>query len=189
MTLKTDVLIIGGGAIGLSTAYYLLKAGRDVTVIDQKAVAAGSSSGNAGHIVPSHIVPLAAPGIIGTALGWMLDPKNSPFGMRVSVDPAYLSWLLAFAGACSEANVASAIPALKALGLLPTECAMLGDQIFTDVFGANRLGIFSIYLKNASPIEQKWMRVVRRLEKWIVAGHPADHAKPLHRHKGDDSLL
>ncbi len=77
---------------------------------------------------------------------------------------------------------------LKALGLLPTECAMLGDQIFTDVFGANRLGIFSIYLKNASPIEQKWMRVVRRLEKWIVAGHPADHAKPLHSAKGDDSL-
>lgn len=118
MTIKTDVLIIGGGAIGLSAAYYLQKTGRVVTVIDRKAVAAGSSAGNAGHIVPSHIVPLAAPGIIGTALGWMLDPRNSPFGMRVSLDPAYLSWLLQFAAACSDSNVDSAIPALKALGLL-----------------------------------------------------------------------
>ncbi len=118
MTHKTDVLIIGGGAIGLSAAYYLLKSGRGVTVLDQKAVAAGSSSGNAGHIVPSHIVPLAAPGIIGTALGWLLDPKNSPFSMRLSLDPAYLAWLLSFAAACSEANVSGAIPTLKALGQL-----------------------------------------------------------------------
>lgn len=141
MTHKTDILVIGGGAIGLSTAYYLLKAGRGVTVIDQHAVAAGSSSGNAGHIVPSHIVPLAAPGIIGTALGWMLDPQNSPFGMRVSVDPAYLAWLLAFAGACSEANVASAIPALKALGLLSAAnvARMIAEERFDCVYSPGGL--------------------------------------------------
>ena len=81
MTTKTDILIIGGGSIGLNTAYYLLKSGRGVTLLDRSAIGVGSSSGNAGHIVPSHIVPLAAPGIIPTALKWMLDPDNIPFGM------------------------------------------------------------------------------------------------------------
>jgi len=121
MATKTDVLIIGGGSIGLNAAYYLLKAGRHVTIVESKKVAAGSSSGNAGHIVPSHIVPLAAPGIIGTALKWLLKPETSPFGLRVSVDPAYLSWLLQFALACSEANVQRGIPPLKALGLLSAQ--------------------------------------------------------------------
>lgn len=118
MTKKTDVLIIGGGSIGLNSAYYLLKAGRQVTIIDQKKIAVGSSSGNAGHIVPSHIIPLAAPGMIGTAFKWMLTPTTSPFSMKISLEPAYVSWLLQFAMSCSAANVQHAIPALKALGLL-----------------------------------------------------------------------
>jgi len=74
--------------------YYLLKAGRKVTILDSKEIAQGISAGNAGHIVPSHIIPLAAPGIIPTALNWMLDPKNSPFAMKISLDPSYVSWLL-----------------------------------------------------------------------------------------------
>ncbi len=118
MTTNTDILIIGGGSIGLSTAYYLLGSGRGVTLLDGSAIGVGSSSGNAGHIVPSHIIPLAAPGIIPTALRWMLDPKNSPFGMKFSLSPAYLSWLIRFAASCTESNVTRAIPALKALGLL-----------------------------------------------------------------------
>ena len=118
MTAKTDVLIIGGGSIGLNCAYYLLKSGREVTIIDQKQIAAGSSAGNAGHIVPSHIVPLAAPGMIGTSLKWMLNPATSPFSMRISLDPAYIAWLLQFALACSASNVEHAIPPLKSLGLM-----------------------------------------------------------------------
>jgi D-amino-acid dehydrogenase len=120
MTTKSDVLIIGGGSIGLHCAYYLLKYGRKVTIVESKEIAKGSSSGNAGQIVPSHIIPLAAPGIIGTALKWMLDPQNSPFGMKVSLDPKYILWLLKFAASCSEANVQRAIPPLKSLGQLST---------------------------------------------------------------------
>ena len=118
MATKTDVLIIGGGSIGLNCAYYLLKAGRSVTIIDQKQIAAGSSAGNAGHIVPSHIIPLAAPGMIGTSLKWLLNPSTSPFSMRISLDPVYLTWLLQFALACSQSNIDRGIPPLKALGLL-----------------------------------------------------------------------
>ena len=118
MATKTDVLIIGGGPIGLNAAYYLLKSGRSVTLLDKAAIGVGNAAGNAGHIVPSHIVPLAAPGVISTALKWMLDPNNSPFGLKISLNPTYLMWLMQFAAACTDANVTRAIPPLKALGLL-----------------------------------------------------------------------
>lgn len=118
MNSKHDLLIIGGGPIGLSCAYYLLKSGRKVTILDTKEIGKGSGAGNAGHIVPSHIIPLAAPGVVTSALKWMLDPKNSPFGMKVSLDPKYISWLLQFVMACSEANVQRAIPPLNSLGQL-----------------------------------------------------------------------
>jgi D-amino-acid dehydrogenase len=117
-TRKADVLIIGGSSIGLNCAYYLLKSGRQVTIIEADEIARGNASGNAGHIVPSHIIPLAAPGMIGTTLKWMLNPKTSPFGMKISLDPKYLSWLIRFALACSETNVQRAIPPLNSLGQL-----------------------------------------------------------------------
>ena len=145
MTIKTDILIIGGGSIGLNCAYYLLKSGRKVTILDSKEIAKGSSSGNAGHIVPSHIVPLAAPGIIGTALKWMLDPSNSPFGMKVSLDPAYLSWLIRFARSCSEANVQRAIPLLNALGQLSS--ANFANMIAEEKFDCHyqQTGLLFLY--------------------------------------------
>lgn len=118
MTKKSDVLIIGGGPVGLSCAYYLLKSGRQVTLLDAKEIGKGSGSGNAGHIVPSHIIPLAAPGVVTSALKWMLDPKHSPFGMKISLDPNYISWLLKFVFACSESNVKQSIKPLNDLGQL-----------------------------------------------------------------------
>ncbi len=118
MTTKSDVLIIGGGPVGLSCAYYLLKSGRKVTILDAKEIGKGSGSGNAGHIVPSHIIPLAAPGVVTSALKWMLDPAHSPFGMKISLDPNYISWLLKFVMACSDANVQRSIPPLNSLGQL-----------------------------------------------------------------------
>jgi D-amino-acid dehydrogenase len=118
MTTKSDILIIGGGPVGLSCAYYLLKSGRKVTLLDAYEIGKGSGSGNAGHIVPSHIIPLAAPGVVTSALKWMLDPAHSPFGMKVSLDPNYISWLLKFVLACSEANVQRSIKPLNDLGQL-----------------------------------------------------------------------
>jgi D-amino-acid dehydrogenase len=117
-TRKADVLIIGGSSIGLNCAYYLLKSGRRVTIIEADEIARGNASGNAGHIVPSHIIPLAAPGMIGTTLKWLLNPKTSPFGMKVSLDPKYFWWLIRFALSCSEANLQRGIPPLNNLGQL-----------------------------------------------------------------------
>ena len=70
---NTDVLILGGGVIGLACAHYLLEAGRGVTVLEQGTAGCGSSHGNCGTLTPSHATPLAMPGVIGPALRAMLQ--------------------------------------------------------------------------------------------------------------------
>ncbi len=121
MSPKHDVLIIGGGPIGLSCAYYLLKMGCKVAILEAQEIGKGSGSGNAGHIVPSHIIPLAAPGVATSALKWMLNPKSSPFGLKFRLDPKYIAWLIQFAAACNEANVNRALEPMKNLGFLSAE--------------------------------------------------------------------
>ena len=61
---------------------------------------------------------------------------------------------------------------MRLLGIRPHECAMIGDQIFTDVLGANRLGVFSIFIQQDNLIEQRWMKGVRKVERWILRRNP-----------------
>ena len=75
------VVVVGGGIVGLSSAFYLQRAGFKVTVIDQSDLTEGCSFGNAGMIVPSHIIPLAAPGMISKGIRWMFS-STSPFYVR-----------------------------------------------------------------------------------------------------------
>ena len=81
------VSIIGGGIIGLCSAYYLAKEGYEVVVFDKSDMNDGCSYGNAGMIVPSHIIPLAQPGMIAQGIKWMFD-SQSPFYVkpRLSMD-------------------------------------------------------------------------------------------------------
>ncbi len=109
-----SVLVIGGGVIGVCSAYYLAKGGCTVTLIDKADICAGSSYGNAGLIVPSHSVPLAAPGVLWQGLKWMLDPE-SPFYIKPRLDRDLLAWLWRFRGACRESHVARAVPVLREL--------------------------------------------------------------------------
>ena len=88
MTTKTDVLIIGGGSIGLHAAYYLLRSGRTVTLIDQATIGKGSSSGNAGHIATSHIIPLAAPGSHPSSAEVDARSAEQPFWHEAQPEPA-----------------------------------------------------------------------------------------------------
>ncbi|GIU31416.1 FAD-binding oxidoreductase [Shewanella sp. MBTL60-007] len=95
-----DVAVIGGGIIGICTAYYLHKAGQSVVVIDKDEIGKACSFGNAGYITPSHFIPLAAPGMIQKGLKWMLNPQ-SPFYVRPSLNVDFLKWLLSFAKKCT----------------------------------------------------------------------------------------
>src|SRR5690606_10232305 len=71
-----DIIVIGGGIIGLSTAYYLQKEGHRVTVLDKSNIDSGASFVNAGYMTPSHIIPLAAPGKINQGLKFMFNPSS-----------------------------------------------------------------------------------------------------------------
>jgi D-amino-acid dehydrogenase len=99
-----DTIIIGGGAIGLATAYYMKKSGLDVLVIERDSAGNGCSYGNAGYIVPSHFVPLASPGMIGKGLRWMFSPQ-SPFSITPKPDADMIRWLMKFSKYCSRNHV------------------------------------------------------------------------------------
>jgi D-amino-acid dehydrogenase len=97
--LKT-VTIIGGGIIGLSSAYFLLKEGFEVTVIDKSNISSGASFVNAGYISPSHIIPLAAPGRVAQGIKYMFD-SSSPFYMKPRLNKDFLKWAWLFQKSCS----------------------------------------------------------------------------------------
>ena len=97
---QADVLILGGGVIGLACAVYLLRAGRSVTVLEQGRVGAATSHGNCGTITPSHAMPLAMPGVIPQALRWMLQ-ADAPLRIAPRLDFALLGWLFKFARLCN----------------------------------------------------------------------------------------
>ncbi|GMQ26034.1 FAD-dependent oxidoreductase [Algoriphagus sp. oki45] len=110
-------LIIGGGIVGLFSAYFLQKEGIEVTVLDRTDLLDNCSTGNAGMIVPSHIIPLAAPGMVTKGITWMFSSK-SPFYIHPRLDFKLLQWCLLFFKSANEKQVAKAIPYLKNLSLL-----------------------------------------------------------------------
>lgn len=108
---QDEVLILGGGVIGLCSALYLLEAGRRVRVLERRHVGAGASHGNCGTLTPSHAPPLAAPGVIAKGLRWMLKP-DAPLYIKPRIDPALWRWLLRFRRA-----------AIAAIGVTPRASA------------------------------------------------------------------
>ena len=113
---ESDVLILGGGVIGLACAYHLLAQGRQVTILDQGHVGSGSSHGNCGTLTPSHAMPLAMPGVVGTAIRWLFK-RDAPLRIKPRFDPALLRWLEAFRRRCNWDDF-SATASIKAPLLL-----------------------------------------------------------------------
>ncbi len=116
MTKSADVLVIGGGVIGICTAYYLRRAGVDVAIVERDEVGAGCSFGNAGYVSPSHFVPLAAPGVLSKGLRWMLDPE-SPFYIKPRLDSELIGWVWKFRSSCAARRSGALMPALRDLNL------------------------------------------------------------------------
>ncbi len=117
-----DVVVIGGGIIGLSIAYYTALRGHRVTVVDRNPVQRdGCSFGNAGMVVPSHFVPLAAPGMVALGLKWMWDPA-SPFYIKPRLDLELLKWALKFWAASTAAHVGRAAPLIRDLSFASRAC-------------------------------------------------------------------
>jgi len=110
-------IIIGGGIIGLSSAYFLHKEGHQVTIVDQSNLDAGASYVNAGYLSPSHIIPLSAPGVMKKGLKWMFN-SASPLYIKPRLDLDFLKWTWAFNKSCTMNHVQKAIPAIKEITLL-----------------------------------------------------------------------
>lgn len=100
------IAILGSGVIGVTSAYYLAKAGHQVTVIDrQPGPALETSFANAGEISPGYASPWAAPGIPRKAIKWLLM-NHPPLILRPAVDREMLSWLFAMLGNCTASRYA-----------------------------------------------------------------------------------
>jgi D-amino-acid dehydrogenase len=109
-----QVIVVGGGVIGATSAYYLSQAGWTVTVVDRAAFGKGCSHGNCGIVCPSHVLPLAGPGAVGQALKALFH-QGSPFSIKPRFDLALWNWLLRFARRCNAQDMMAAGRGIQAL--------------------------------------------------------------------------
>lgn len=141
---KTDhVIVVGAGVAGVAAAYYLSRAGMQVTVIDKGDGTDNCSYGNAGMVVPSHIVPLASPGIISKGLRWMLKAE-SPFYIKPRLDADLLKWGWKFKQAATRKHVEKAAPLLRDLLLKNRELLVALEKEEELDFGFQRNGLFML---------------------------------------------
>ena len=145
MKQNIEILVIGGGAIGICSAYYLSEQGRDVMVVEKGEICSGSSYGNAGMIVPSHCVPLAAPGVISKGIKWLFNPE-SPFYIKPRFSFELFSWLWKFRRACSKDRMHQSIPVIRDLNLASLELFEELAAIDGLDFGFEKKGMLSLFL-------------------------------------------
>jgi D-amino-acid dehydrogenase len=139
----SKVIIIGAGIIGLSTAYYLQESGWEVTVLEKGTIIGNCSHGNAGMIVPSHFVPLAAPGMVEKGIKWMFNNK-SPFYVRPSLNVDLIGWGMKFMKSANKKQADAAAEPLRDISLLSKDLyaemkSRIGD------FGLQNNGILMLY--------------------------------------------
>jgi D-amino-acid dehydrogenase len=152
--MSKEVIVIGGGIIGLCSAYYLQKEGHQVTIIDKSDISSGASFVNAGYITPSHFIPLASPGMITKGIKWMMN-SSSPFYVKPRLNSDFLKWFWAFKKSATASKVEKAIPVLKDINLL-------GRDLFEELkalddfnFQYERKGLLMCY-KTDKAGEEEW---------------------------------
>lgn len=114
MSAPRSVAVVGGGVVGLCTAYYLRKGGAEVTVVEANTTGSGASHGNAGWITPSLAAPLPAPGLARTALRSIRDPESAlyvPARNAIQLAP----WLYRFWRRCAAPHHSAGMRATSRL--------------------------------------------------------------------------
>ncbi|WP_025762975.1 NAD(P)/FAD-dependent oxidoreductase [Dyadobacter tibetensis] len=144
MSSKGTALVIGGGIIGLSSAYYLLKDGWQIILMDKGDFDDNASQGNAGMLVPSHFIPLAAPGMVSKGIRWMFDSR-SPFYVKPALDWSLFTWGMRFLRSATAAKVERASAPLR-------DYHLLSQRLYRDLqaepdfdFSLQNKGILMLY--------------------------------------------
>jgi D-amino-acid dehydrogenase len=163
-----NIGIIGGGIIGLSSAYYLVKAGHTVTVIDQGDLQIGCSTGNAGMIVPSHLVPLAAPGMISKGIRWMFNP-TSPFYVKPRWSGDLIKWGYYFYRSATQQHVERSAPALKEISLLSKAMYQQMAKELPFDFGYKEKGLLMLY--QSKETEHEEAETVKLANRYSIEAH------------------
>ena len=139
-----NITIIGGGIIGLSSAYYLQKKGYHITIVDKGDITKGCSFGNAGYVSPSHFTPLATPGIIAQGLRWMLS-STSPFYIKPRMNLDLLQWGINFWKSANKATVEKNIPHMNNLLQLSRQLTAEMKNELGNNFRMQEKGCFMLY--------------------------------------------
>lgn len=159
--------IIGGGIIGLSSAYFLRENGWKVTVIDRTDLQNNCSYGNAGYVCPSHFIPLASPGIISQGLRWMLD-KKSPFYIQPRFDWSLFDWGLKFMNKANAQHVDAAAEPLRDIALISQQLYEQWAASPRFKFGYDHRGLIE-YTQTAAGLDHARHTVERAQELGLEA--------------------
>jgi D-amino-acid dehydrogenase len=141
---KDSIHIIGGGIVGLCSAWYLHQEGYKVSVIDKSNLSDGTSHGNAGMVVPSHFIPMASPGVIAQGLKWLLNSK-SPFYIKPKFESDLLTWLWKFYRSANRDKVETSMPVLFAFNEWSKQLYKELSQLSNFDFAFEEKGLLMLY--------------------------------------------
>ncbi len=171
MNNNKNILVIGGGVIGASIAYYLTKDNNNVTLVERGQICSGSSYGNAGLVSYANPTPMAEPGVIKKVIGWMLQ-KDSPFYIKPKLDWELIRWLLRFQASCSKNSVKRAIDIARAMRSVTKELSGQFSDEEKDEFCWHSRGRIILY-RNKSSFEGG-KKVLEFLKQFGVSGDTLD---------------
>lgn len=168
---NNQVTVVGGGIVGLASAWQLAKDGNEVTVVDQGAPTNTTSFVNAGWITPSHIIPLAAPGMVATGMKNLIG-RTGAFALSPSAGPGLAPWLTKFASKCTDAHVEHSAPALKELVGLSID--IVNELIANDGLLRTKGKLWMLYTENEAEKEAK--HEVEMMERFGINAYQIDAA-------------
>jgi len=172
------VCIIGGGVIGLASAYALVRAGHEVTVIDaRQTLGSETSFANGGQLSYRYVAPLADAGVPLQAIGWLLR-GDSPLKLRPRLDPQQWRWMAAFLGACrGSVNKRNAAHLLRLASLSQDTLQQWRDEDHLDGFDWRRNGKL-VTFRNAGSFGQARSKVADILQQQVLSGADCARLEP-----------